>query len=129
MSGRRWFLVGGLLACLLLAGVVSGFAASSPDGLEYAAREGCTLDERGEPSGGSCMAQAEREHDLAEGWFADYGIRGIDNQRLATGLSGVAGVLVTFAIGGGLFWLLRRRRRPVRPNRPPGDAGPTRVAP
>lgn len=107
---KRWFLIGGLLACLVLAGVVSGFASSSPDGLEHAAREGCTVDEQGEITGGSCMAQGEQEHDLAGSWFADYGIRGIDNERLATGLSGVAGVLVTFAVGGGLFWLLRRRR-------------------
>ena len=36
---------------------------------------------------------------------------GIDNSFLSTGLSGVVGVLLTFAIGGGLFWLLRRRRQ------------------
>jgi cobalt/nickel transport protein len=110
MNGPRWFLVGGLLVCLVLAGLVSGYASSSPDGLEHAAREGCTVDEQGEITGGSCMAQAEQEHDLAGGWLADYGIRGAGNERLATGLSGVAGVLVTFAIGGGLFWLVRRRR-------------------
>jgi cobalt/nickel transport protein len=110
MNRRRWFLVGGLLVCLLLAGVVSGFASSSPDGLEHAAREGCTVDEQDEITGGSCMAQGEEEHDLADNWIADYSIRGIDNERLSTGLSGVIGVLVTFAVGGGLFWLVRRRR-------------------
>jgi cobalt/nickel transport protein len=110
MSRRRWFLVGGLLVCLVLAGVVSGFASSSPDGLEHAAREGCTVDAQDEITGGNCMAQAEEEHDLSGSWIADYGIRGIDNERLGTGLSGVIGVLVTFAVGGGLFWLLRRRR-------------------
>jgi hypothetical protein len=40
---KRWgFLLAGLAVCLLLAGVVSNFASSSPDGLEHAAREGCT---------------------------------------------------------------------------------------
>lgn len=110
MRRRTGFLLGGLAVCLLLAGVVSNFASASPDGLEHAAREGCTVDAAGEVVDGSCMAQAEREHDLAEGLFADYGIRGVDNPWLATGLSGVVGVAVTFAVGTGLFWLVRRRR-------------------
>jgi cobalt/nickel transport protein len=91
---------------------VSSFASGNPDGLEYAAREGCTLDENGEIIGGSCMAQSEREHDLAGSPFADYGVRGLDGP-LGTAVSGVLGVLVTFAIAGALFWLIRRRRAPA----------------
>jgi cobalt/nickel transport protein len=104
-----WFLAGGLLITLLLAGVVSNFASSSPDGLDATAREGCTFDARGEITGGTCMLQQEQQHQLSGSPLADYGIRGIDNPYLSTGLSGVLGVLVTFAIGGGVFWLLRRR--------------------
>ena len=104
-----WFLAGGLLVALLLAGVVSNFAAGSPDGLDATAREGCTFDDRGEITGGTCMLQREQEHQLADSPLADYGIRGIDNPYLSTGLSGVLGVLITFAIGGGIFWLVRRR--------------------
>ena len=38
MSKRfGWFLAGGLLGALLLAGVVSNFASGSPDGLDHAA--------------------------------------------------------------------------------------------
>ena len=81
----------------------------SPDGLDSAARKGCTFDADGEITGGTCMAQQEQDHQLADSPLADYGIRGIDNAFLSTGLSGVLGVLVTFAIGGGLFWLVRRR--------------------
>ena len=103
-----WFLAGGLLLALLLAGVGSNFASSSPDGLDSAARAGCTFNEHDEITGGSCMAQAEREHEVG-GPLADYGIRGIDNGFLSTALAGVTGVLVTFAVGGGLFWLTRRR--------------------
>ncbi|MEV4283529.1 PDGLE domain-containing protein [Actinoplanes xinjiangensis] len=103
------FLIAGLLVTMLLAGVVSGFASGSPDGLDHAAREGCTFNADDEITGGTCMAQQEQEHQLADSPFADYGIKGIDNEFLSTGLSGVAGVLLTFAIGGGLFWLLRRR--------------------
>ncbi len=110
-----FFLLGGLLVSLLLAGVVSSFASSSPDGLDSAAREGCTFDADGNITGGTCIAQKEQDHQLADGPLADYGIKGIDNEYLSTGLSGVLGVLVTFGIGAGVFWLARRRtREPVR---------------
>jgi cobalt/nickel transport protein len=107
-----WFLAGGLLVALLLAGVASSFASSSPDGLDATSRRGCTTDAEGNITGGTCIAQRERDHQLADGPLADYGIRGIDNPYLSTGLSGVLGVLITFAVGGGVFWLVRRRGRP-----------------
>ncbi|GID91704.1 PDGLE domain-containing protein [Amorphoplanes digitatis] len=110
MSRRLgWFLAGGLLVALLLAGVVSNFASGSPDGLDATAREGCTFGADGEITGGTCMLRREQDHQLADSPLADYGIKGIDNQYVSTGLSGVLGVLITFAIGGGLFRLVRRR--------------------
>jgi cobalt/nickel transport protein len=105
-----WFLLGGLLVALVLAGVVSNFASGSPDGLDSVAREGCTFDEEGNITGGTCMAQQEQEHQLKDGPLADYGISGIDNPYLSTGLAGVIGVLVTFGLGTALFWLVRRRQ-------------------
>lgn len=104
-----WFLAGGLLVAILLAGVVSNFASGSPDGLDAAARQGCTFNAADEITGGTCMAQQEQDHQLAGSPFADYGIRGLDGP-LGTGLSGVLGVLITFGIGGGVFSLARRRR-------------------
>jgi cobalt/nickel transport protein len=115
------FLLGGLLVALILAGVVSNFASSSPDGLDSAAREGCTFDADGNITGGTCMAQKEREHQTKDSPLADYGIKGIDNPYLSTGLSGVAGVLITFGIGAGVFWLVRRRRA-AAPAAPGGGA-------
>jgi cobalt/nickel transport protein len=110
VNRRLWAFIGaGLLVALLLAGVVSSFASGSPDGLDSAARKGCTVDAAGEITGGTCMAQKEKDHQFADGPLADYAVKGIDNEFLATGLSGVLGVLATFAIGGGLFWLVRRR--------------------
>ncbi|WP_067510377.1 PDGLE domain-containing protein [Actinoplanes sp. TFC3] len=110
MSKRLgWFLAGGLLIALLLAGVVSNFASGSPDGLDATAREGCTVNADGEITGGTCMAQQEKNHQMAGSPLAGYGIKGIDNPYLSTGLSGVLGVLITFGIGGGVFWLARRR--------------------
>jgi cobalt/nickel transport protein len=118
------FLLGGLLVALLLAGVVSNFASSSPDGLDSAAREGCTFDADGNITGGTCIAQREQDHQMKDGPLADYGIRGIDNEFLSTGLSGVLGVLITFGIGAGIFWLVRRRRAP---DGPPDAAARTRA--
>ncbi|BCJ46368.1 membrane protein [Actinoplanes ianthinogenes] len=106
-----WFLAGGLLVALFLAAVVSNFASGSPDGLDATAREGCTFDAAGEITGGTCMAQREQEHQAKDSPLAGYGIKGIDNPYLSTGLSGAAGVLVTFGIGAGGFWLVRRRER------------------
>jgi cobalt/nickel transport protein len=104
-----WFVACGLLVALLLAGVVSNFASSDPDGLDSAARKGCTVNADDEITGGTCMALGEKDHELDDSPFADYGIRGIDNEYLSTGLSGVVGVLATFVVGGGVFWLVRRR--------------------
>ncbi|MDM4722716.1 PDGLE domain-containing protein [Micromonospora sp. WMMA1363] len=102
------FLIGGLLVALLLAGVVSNFASAHPDGLDSSLREGCTFDADDNITGGSCPAQQEREHEIG-GPLADYGVAGIDNPYVATGLSGVLGVLLTFAVAGGAFWVVRRR--------------------
>ena len=104
-----WFLAGGLLVALALAGVVSNFASSSPDGLDSTTREGCTFDGEGNIVGGDCMAAQAGDHQLADSPLSDYGIKGIENAHLSTGLAGVAGVLLTFGIGAGIFWLVRRR--------------------
>lgn len=110
MRKRSWgFVAGGLLVALLLAGVVSNYASGHPDGLDSSLREGCTFDADDNITGGDCPARQEREHELADSPLADYGLRGVDNDFLATGFSGVLGVLLTFAVGAGGFWLLRRR--------------------
>ena len=94
---RRWGFIGaGLVVALLLAGLVSFYASSSPDGLEkVAADKG--LDANAEP------------HSLGNGPLADYGVRGVDDERLSVGLAGIVGVGVTFVVSGGLFLLVRRR--------------------
>ncbi|MFD2764423.1 PDGLE domain-containing protein [Micromonospora eburnea] len=110
MSKRPWpFVLGGLLIALLLAGVVSNYASPHPDGLDSSLLKGCTVNADDEITGGSCPAQQAKEHELGDSPLADYGVRGVTNDFLSTGLSGVIGVLLTFALGGGLFWLARRR--------------------
>jgi len=103
----RWFLLAGLVLTLLLAGLVSNLASSSPDGLDAVSRQGCEYS--GERiTGGDCIARSGREHEVG-GPLADYRIAGIDNPYLSTGVSGVAGVLLVFGIGAGLFRMVRRR--------------------
>ena len=101
-GSRRWtiglLVAGGLLVALLLAFFVSPFASSSPDGLEKVAAD-------------KAIDRDERDHALAGGPLADYSVRGVNDARLSTGLAGVVGVAVTFAVGGGLFLVVRRRDR------------------
>ena len=103
------FYAASLLVALLLAGVVSYAASSSPDGLDAVTHTGCELDESGEPVGGTCIAQNAGEHAAAASPLADYTLGGSEG---TTGIAGVVGVLVTLAVAGGLFRVLRRRSSP-----------------
>lgn len=91
----------GLAFSLFLAGVVSVFAATTPDGLEYvSAKLG--------------FEDAAAPHAGAEGPFAEYAARGVEHSGLATAISGVLGVLVVAVLAFGLMYLLRARG-PKRP--------------
>lgn len=103
----RTFVLAGLAVAAVLAGGVSYLASSHPDGLDATTLEGCTLNEADEIIGGSCIAQRAQDHELGGSFLADYGIKGVDN---ATGLAGLIGVALTFAIGLAIFWSIRRRR-------------------
>lgn len=94
VAARRpgWFLPAGIAVAALLAGVVSFYASSSPDGLESVA----------EDKGFSDQAT---DHSLGEQPLADYG----DVGGIPVGVAGVIGVGVTLAVGGGVFYAVRRR--------------------
>ena len=93
----RWFIVGGLLVALALAGLASPFASPEPDGLERVAAD-------------HGFEENAEEHALAEGPLADYSVRGVPGERTSTGLAGVIGVLLTFGVGMLVFGGLRLRR-------------------
>jgi cobalt/nickel transport protein len=99
----------GLLVALLLGGVASNFASAAPDGLDAVLRTGCRFDSDGRAIGGSCLAQHEQANQSRGSPLAGYGVRGIDNPFVATGLAGIGGVLVTFGVGCVVFRLARRR--------------------
>lgn len=107
--GKSWFLVGFAVVALLVAGVLSYFASSSPDGLDSATLQGCEVVETdsGEQLQGSCIAQSAADHHLSSSPFAGYAIRG---DSALTGAAGVLGVVAVFVVAGLLFRLLARRR-------------------
>lgn len=93
-----WLVIGGgLIVALGLAFFVSPFASSSPDGLNKVA-----IDQG--------FADQEQEHALADSPLAGYGVKGVEDERLSTGLSGIIGVAITFGIGMLVFGLLVRFR-------------------
>ena len=92
----RSFVLIGLAVALLIAGVGSWYASSSPDGLEAtAAEQGFDHTAQDSASAGSPLA--------------DYAVDGVDDGRLSGGLAGVIGVLLVLALAGGLTLLVRRR--------------------
>ena len=93
---QKTFLISGFIASLFLAGVVSFYASSNPDGLEKVA-------------GDIGFIETAKDHTYADGALADYGVKGIENDRLSTGAAGVIGVIATGVISTGLFMMVRRK--------------------
>jgi len=88
----------------LIAAVVSFFASSSPDGLEFVAGSLGFLEAAGDsPTAGSPLA--------------DYAVHGAP-PVLATGLAGVIGVVVVLGVASLVGVVLRRRRRVTPSARP-----------
>jgi hypothetical protein len=88
----------GVAVALALAFFVGPEASSKPDGLTKVAQD-------------EGFASEEQAHDLDDSPVAGYEVEAIDDDRMSTGVAGILGVGVTFAIGSGLFLLVRRTRR------------------
>ncbi|MFF4222765.1 energy-coupling factor ABC transporter permease [Streptomyces sp. L500] len=87
----------GLVLALALAGFVSYYASTSPDGLEKVAHDK-GIDARAE------------QHAAKDSPLADYQVKDVGDARLSGGLAGVIGVGATLAVGTGVFVVVRRRR-------------------
>lgn len=96
MVKNKTFLISGFLISLFLAGVISFYASSSPDGLEKVAED-------------IGFIESAQEHSNADGVLADYGVKGVDNERASVGLAGVIGVIGTAIIAGVLFRFISRK--------------------
>jgi cobalt/nickel transport protein len=92
----RTFLLIGLAVALLIAGVGSYYASSSPDGLESTAAD-------------QGFADTARDSATAGSPLADYSVSGVDDGRLSGGLAGVIGVVLVLVLAGGVTLLVRRR--------------------
>ncbi len=90
-------LIIGLLASVVLAGLVSFYASSSPDGLESVAEQ-------------QGFGESAEDSATAESALADYGVSGVEDERWSVGLAGVVGVGITALLGFGLFLLLTAGR-------------------
>jgi hypothetical protein len=104
------FLTLGLAVALILAFFVSPYASSEPDGLERV-----SIDKG--------FDGAPRDHALAEAPLADYGVDGVDDAQLSTGLAGVIGVAICFAVGAVVLLGIRTlRSRPATRTAAPANS-------
>ena len=83
-ANRKFYLIS-LLVSIGLAGIVSYYASSSPDGLEKVA-------------GDIGFIETAKDHTLDNSALADYGVAGIENERLSVGIAGIFGVIATGAL-------------------------------
>jgi len=95
-SSTRLFVISGLLLAFSLVLLVSPVANPNPDGLNRVA-----IDEG--------FAGTETDHGLGDSPLADYAVSGVDHDWLSKGLSGIIGILATFALGLALFALSKKR--------------------
>lgn len=95
---NKKFYIGGLLLSLVLAGFVSFYASSSPDGLEKVADEIGFIETAKDPA-------------TAGSALADYGVAGVENERASVGVAGVIGVAATGLIATSFFIYLGKRKK------------------
>ena len=106
-KGFRLFVIAGLLVGLGLAILISPLASGSADGLEKVSQQ-------------QGFDSTAKEHRLADGPFADYGVSGVSNDAVATAVSGLVGTLVTMGVGVALFALVGVVRGRRERERSPG---------
>ena len=91
LTNRKFYIIG-FIVSLFLAGVVSFYASSSPDGLEKVAEDIGFID-------------TAKPHTNADGALADYG----DTKSIPVGVAGVIGVIGTAVVAGIGFKLIARK--------------------
>ena len=89
------------LVSLAVAGVLSYYASSHPDGLEKVAEDKGFLD-------------TAKDSAVSGSPLADYGVAGLDNERLSVGVSGVIGILVTAAVAFAVFAIAKKLKSGAR---------------
>jgi len=95
---RARFVLAAVAASLAVATIVAQFAVEFPDGLERVAEDTGFID-------------AAQDHAFGSSIFADYATAGVASEPVSLAIAGVAGTLLTLAVGTGLLLLVRDRRR------------------
>ena len=90
----KWVLLGVAVVSLLLAGGLSYYASSHPDGLTKVSQD---------------KGFAETEHRAGDSPLAGYSAENVDNERMSGAVAGVVGVLVVLGLSSGLAYVVRRR--------------------
>ena len=108
--GMRGFVIGVGLVALVLATVVSQFAAPEPDGLERVARD-------------QGIIAGAQDHALAWSPFADYATQGLGNQAVSLAVAGTVGVVITLLVGLGIVYAVRDRGASPSRSSPPVRTG------
>jgi len=96
MTNKKFYLVGIAIA-LAIAGFLSFYASSSPDGLEKVAIDLGFID-------------SAKDSAVAGSALADYGVAGLDNERLSVGIAGVIGIIATGLIMVLIIRLIGKKR-------------------
>jgi len=94
---NMWFLAVGLIVCFGVAGFVSFYASSDPDGLEFVAEQ-------------EGFIETAQDSAVAGSALADYAVVGVADERLSVGIAGIIGVIITAVVAFGLFWWLGKRK-------------------
>jgi hypothetical protein len=98
MNRNTVLAIGAAVAIVATGVVLSQFASSEPDGLEYVAQQ-------------QGFDDAAQDHTLSESPLADYGENLGADSGLSTAVAGLVGLIVTGVLTVGVFWLARSRRR------------------
>jgi len=94
---EKWIII--LLGVAVLAAVfLSPFASTKPDGLERVAEDKGFLG-RGEGT------------QVVNSPIPDYAVPGIKNEKLATSIAGLVGVIIVAVLGFGLGAILKRKEK------------------
>jgi len=105
---RKVLLVVFLVAAMGIAGVVSYWASTRPDGLDRSI----------ELHGLQPAAATAPEGSPPASPLADYKLSGVDSPFLSNGLAGLIGALLVLAVLLALGYLLTRKHRPPAPADP-----------
>lgn len=96
MNSKRLYIIGFVIT-LLIAGVFSFYASSSPDGLEKVAIDLGFID-------------TAKDSAVSDTALAEYGVKGVENERLSVGIAGIVGVFVTGLVMYAIVRLLGKKK-------------------